>query len=229
MSKKEGIYNAYSQVTLKMNEESLNRSFVVLLIAAIIVSVGSTIINLSSLQRIGGITGFAQSAQGTVTFSVNESVSIALLDDNVDFGQCLLNTSGIVSYQSNEVNGTTVSGFSCDGLSDGVDYMVLENDGNVDVLVNLSSNVSGTEFINSPTSRGAFWFMATENETNSCGSGLANSWVNITQAAQNYGVCSNLTNINDNDALNIWFRLDLPDDTAVGTRDAQITFSAVKV
>ncbi len=212
-----------------MDEESLNRSFVVLLIAAIVVSIGSTVINLSSLQRIGGITGFAQTAQGTVTFSVNESVSITLDDDTIDFGECVLNNSGMITYESNVTNGTSVQGFSCDGLAGGPDYMVIENDGNVNVLVNLSSNVSGTQLIESPTSRGAFWFVAGENETNSCASGLASSWVNITAAAQEYGVCGNLSNIDDNDALNIWFRIDLPDDTPSGAKSAGITFSAVKI
>lgn len=212
-----------------MDEESLNRSFVVLLIAAIVVSIGSTVINLSSLQRIGSISGFALSAQGTVSFSVNESVSISLTDNTVNFGECVLNNSGLITYMSNETNGTTISGFYCDGLSSGPDYMVLENDGNVNVLVNLSSNVSGVNFIGSPTNRGAFWFMATENETGSCTGTLANSWTNISAAdPTTYSVCTNLTNVDTNDALNVWFRLDLPDDTTVGTKSAQITFSAVK-
>ncbi len=213
-----------------MDAEKLNQGLVVMLVAAIVVSIGSTLISLNKLSVIGGITGFATSDVGTVTFQVNESTSITLTDNSVDFGTCILNNSGFITYDSDITNGTSVQGFYCDGLSAGEDYMVLENDGNVNVSVTLQSDVDGPGFTGSPTSRGEFWFKAAEEEVGSCTGTLADSWVNISQSAFDYNVCDDFKNVDGNDALKIWYRIVLPDDVpAAGVKTAQITFSAVKV
>lgn len=213
-----------------MNNEKLNQGLVVMLVAAIVVSIGSTLISLNKLSLIGGITGFATSDTGTVQFQVNESTSIVLTDNTVDFGTCVLNTSGLVTYDSDVVTGNSNSSFNCDGLST-EDYMVLENNGNVNVSVTLESSVNGPGLTQSPTSRGEFWFKAGNDEAGSCTSGLASTWTNISQASPTtYTVCSHLINVDTNDAIKIWYRIVLPDDTPSGTtHSASITFNAVKV
>ena len=214
-----------------MNNEKLNQGLVVMLVAAIVVSIGSTLISLNKLSMIGGITGFATTDVGTVTFQVNESTSITLTDDSVDFGTCVLNNSGLVTYDSDTTNGTAIAGFYCDGLTDGEDYMILENNGNVNVSIDLESNVNGPGLTQSPTSRGEFWFTAAEDEAGSCTGTLADSWTNISDSSPTtYNVCTDFKSLDDNDALKIWYRIVLPDDTPAGsTHSASITFNAVKV
>ncbi len=204
--------------------EEANKGLVALLVAAIIVSIAGTLVSLNKLNQLGALTGFATTQQGKVNFTVSSQVSITLTDNLVDFGTCDINNTATLYYESNE---TYSASPSCSGLTTAADYMVLENNGNVNVSVTLQSNKDEETFINAPSStEDQFAFMAWNDEANSCGSGLPTKWVNITAAATPYTVCSNLDFEDPSDSIKIAFRIGLPPDTVPETKEATITFTA---
>jgi hypothetical protein len=211
-----------------VNDETVNKGIITLLVAAIVVSVGSTLISLDRLSSIGGITGFATTQQGTVIFNVNESLSITLIDNEVDFGECLLNTStgGMITYDSDVQWGNTDTNYNCTGLSAvGGDFMILENSGNVDAQINISASSTGADFIDASSGRGSLWFKGNNYLVGSCASGLVSTFTNIS-ATTPYNICGNLTAQATQNQMSIYYRLILPGDTPAGSKTNTITFTA---
>ncbi|HDP73789.1 MAG TPA: hypothetical protein ENN46_02410 [Candidatus Woesearchaeota archaeon] len=210
-----------------MNDETINKGIVTLLVAAIVVSVGSTLISLDRLSAIGGITGFATVQQGTVIFNVNETLSITLLENTVDFGECILNisTGGIIQYDSDVVYGNLNNAYNCTGLSTGDEYMLLENSGNIDASINISAAKTGSAFIEASSTRGSLFFKGKDDKVGSCASDLQDSFMNFS-TTDHYLLCSNLTSHATANTMRIYYRLILPGDTPAGEKSNTITFTA---
>lgn len=216
-----------------MANDKTNFGIVVLLIAAIAISIGSTLVSLDRLSSLGGLTGYAAEASGTVMFAINETLQIELTDNEVNFGTCALNSTsgGFINYTSDLQTGTSSEyqtlGFGCDGLTDvDGDYMILANVGNVDANVTLKSDKNGVELIEASTYEGEFWYKAGNKETDACKTGLQETWTNISQADFAYPLCGNFTAPDLEDELYIWFGLLLPSTTVPGDKTASITFTA---
>jgi len=143
-------------------DEVSNRTLAVLLVVAVVVSLGGTLISLERLSRIdvpvfSGITGFASST-GNITFTVSELVEINLSTLDINFGSgnydsvaaqgadkyCQLATfkwedgPGPTPTTFDQV-GPNCTGFTAPGgfSNQGIN---ITNTGNVNVTLNMSCN-----------------------------------------------------------------------------------------
>ncbi|MBN1156996.1 hypothetical protein JXA85_05235, partial [Candidatus Woesearchaeota archaeon] len=117
-------------------EEISNRALAVLLVAAITISLGGTIL---SLNKLGGlrmaekempITGRALTEEGYVNLSISSGISITTTDNNrIDFGSCAPQ-GGVFTEITSMANASI-----CDGAVNvtGSKNITVRNNGNVNV------------------------------------------------------------------------------------------------
>lgn len=215
-----------------MDEEISNKGLAVLLVLAIVVSIGGTLI---SLNRIGtGITGYVTQT-GTATLNIQELVQITLTDASVDFGTCALNSSTVLTYISNSTNNQSLEdpASQC-SFPDGVpDVFTLENTGNKNVNLTIGSDTSAADFVNAPSQELKTFAFAGMPRIGTgeigCVEGLQNSFTNFTAASTEYLLCNNFTTVSDADEIDIAFMVTLPPDAASGQRVATITITAENI
>jgi len=195
-----------------------NKTLGLLLVAAIVVSVGGTFFSLDKLDGFS-TTGYATDGTGAVNLSINTSVSIKMNDSVIDFGTCTI-PSGGATFSSNNTAASANNTY-CNGTFP--DLMTVENDGNTnaDVVVSVDGTPSGI-YANAATASMDF-------KTESVGSGCAtpHDWTTFVSAGTDYSACGNLTTPTDSDQFNFYVRLTLP-DTATNNGDTSmgITFTA---
>lgn len=133
--------------------EDTNRALALLLVAAIIVSLGGTVVSLNKLGQMGemSLTGFATSSEaGRVNLSVSENTVLDITWSTIDFGSgyvatgcdnCSMDTlsTGNTNAACCHNDWNTTSGFQ--------DGFWIENKGNTVVNVQLVSNASAVGFI----------------------------------------------------------------------------------
>lgn len=216
-----------------MNEEISNRGLAVLLILAIVISIGGTLISLNVIGT--GITGYAISQSGTAMLNIEGLVQITLTDGSINFGTCDLSSSLVLTYDSNSTQNQSLEDPTSQcTFPDGVpDVFTLENSGNENVNLTINSDTSAADFINAPgSSLKTFAFAGMERITtgeNGCVEGLRTSFTNFTEASTEYLLCNNFTTAADSDEIDIAFRVTLPPDAASGQRTAIITITAEKI
>ncbi|MBU0758410.1 MAG: hypothetical protein KKF44_10155 [Nanoarchaeota archaeon] len=222
-------------------EDISNRTLATLLIAAIVITLGGTIMSLNRLSQVGGpsffpVTGRGTTDTGKVNVTIQSSQSIRLMGTTIiDFGAGNVNASDS-TCNTNGVNVTTVDSgtneLDCWLVSDavqlvGTDFDV-ENDGNVDVAVNISGK-SNQSFI---TTSGDFsatdykWQFGSENTPGDvdCEAGEPTGWVHF---GENETLCTRLPwEDEENDNLTVNVMLRFPANTTAGLFSDTVTFSA---
>ena len=168
-----------------------NKTLSVLLLAAIVVSLGGTFI---SLNRLGDLPTIGHATDtGTVDLNIESLLSITTADSNaINFGTCEL--SGPDANQMITINSETVGGLEsagegdnggCEGYTEAVPIAV-RNNGNVDVEVQMEVNNTGTAeggtFLNSGDTG------STDSEFNY--KLLDDGWVHVTSGDQMAGGCT---------------------------------------
>lgn len=172
-----------------------NKTLGLLLVAAIVISIGGTIISLNKLDGVS-TTGYATNNEtGTVTLTVPEALSIVLNDSDIDFGTCTLNTTRGYNFVDSLRSGTTYNNAECTLPNGFPDYIIIRNDGNVNANVSLRTNTNGSTLFNDGGSSMAYQI---DNGTSpGCAGGavMQDSYLNFTVvgASNDYVVCSNLT------------------------------------
>jgi len=181
-----------------MNEMS-NRTLALLLVGAIVISLAGTFISLSKLSRISGLTGLAVDTDENATVTLNilsrTEVNWTVFEINwgsgyVDSGYsgCNLSTHGLngsrTGIYSTEGDGCDTDSFNSTARSgDTTSGLVLENVGNKNVTLNITSTKNAAEFIGGTDP--IYWFNVTDNtamggETYSC--------MNVDIDADDYGL-----------------------------------------
>ncbi len=195
-----------------------NKSLALLLVAAIVISLGGTLI---SLQKIGetGITGMAESGKINVSVTSNAACKI---DSNVSFGSGYPPTAGTYDLSSNIDNSAFEAGFTdCSGSNCG---MQINNTGNEDLNVNFSS-AQNASFIGGPDVVAAdFEFMSRDGDNSGSEGGCqagTQTWTDVTTSET--VICSNLTPSASADMMTIEYNVTLREDTPTGSKGASIT------
>ena len=209
-----------------MNKIS-NKTIVLLLALAIVISLGGTFISLNKLSKLGVplITGMGSSGSGRVNLSIEQAISIKVLG-NVSFGSGYTNTSSTYAIlESNDTkaqNGTWNWGHN-------VDFTV-ENDGTVAIELNLTPTKDANGLIGGTNPK--YQYAYTWNETpNTCYEKCpdGNKYKNFTDftIVENC-LCYNLSYVDSRDQLNVSIRLQIPVEPGFGPviRNDTITFSA---
>ncbi|MEM4397282.1 MAG: hypothetical protein QW757_01495 [Candidatus Woesearchaeota archaeon] len=215
-----------------------NRTLALFLVLSIVVSLGATIYTLNKLNP--GITGKVTQS-GKVNLTVQNSISILLLNNLIDFGVGYVNTS------CNEIHN---NGKNFSNLTAGSSYIdnsdcwvadniyqptsfIIENNGNVNVSLKVAGPSPGA-FFSGYT--GVFeknlTLIARNNEPNSCASGLY-SWptYNWVEFSENKTICNNLKYYPDSeDSIAIDVNVLIPVDLQSGVyENSSIEFFAQQV
>jgi len=210
-----------------------NRTLAILLVTAIVVSLGATVSTLNRLST--GASGRAISDMGDVQLIISSTVSIRLLNDSIDFGSGYVNdTCDITSGAVN--NATLTAGATYDDTNadncwlEAVETptsLHIENDGNSNVTLKVLGPTNETFFTGTDSiaydgsNPYALQFQARNYEADSCtstGGNLLDSWIDF--GGVNRTICTNFqyTGV---DELAIDIRaiipVDLPADTYQNT------------
>ena len=155
-----------------MAGEISNRTLAILLVVAIAISLGGTILSLDKLGQISMPTGAATDT-GTATINVTSQASIIFKVTSVDFGAGWVNSTQADTCEMTAVNTTDGSASTaCIGAGAGTQWgsgksgFVIENNGNVNLTVDVECNRNWSNFVGIPS--GGFRFMLYNNETGSC-------------------------------------------------------------
>ena len=197
-----------------------------LLIAAVLITVVGTIVNSFRIAQLyKSITGYAATDTGYVEVNVSSNVSITLPQNTVDFGSGYLKSGA--SYVDLQSNDTTVPSNWVNTSVYNPSDLILENNGNTNVSVNVTSNVTAADFIGGDNP--AFMFAAENNEANSCVGTLQSSYTELTTTSPGKNVCTNLAAVGNNSLkIHILLRVSTGASTT-GKETAELTFSASPV
>lgn len=128
-------------------DEISNKTLAILLIGAIIISLGGTLISLNRLARIKvpSITGFYGSdEEAIVQLDITGIVQVNFTIDTIDWGSGYVNSSEdfcvLNSYDA-------AIGANCTGFTPQTAGLVLENIGNTNATLNISMSKDAADFI----------------------------------------------------------------------------------
>jgi len=213
-------------------EEISNKTLAILLIAAIVISLGGTLISLNRLARIKVpiVTGFLPGApeQAIVQLEITSLVQINFTTDTIDWG------SGTVATDKNfcVLNSYDAAiGANCTSFTANTAGLVLENVGNRNVTLNITMQKTAANFITG-TGPVCKWNMS-NLESNSC-PGIAltpGAWQTCATTA--VVVCNSTGNgflsTDGNDTLNFDVLVQIPGDAAPGAKSNVMTASAALI
>jgi hypothetical protein len=224
-----------------------NKTLAVLLVLAIIVAVGGTIISLDRFGKLG-ITGMpvvnASESTGSTSVSIAANAQITLRVETVAFGSWRINgsTSTKNCTLTSRINGTTNAGntFSpfaflassdCINVSnnDAPDAFELENTGSETFLnITMNASTNHTAFISGEASDLRRYRII--EEVNACndGSSTGNETTGTIDNVTTY-ICNNFNVSDTQDAIAIQVNLTLPSTTPAGTYSDTITFKGAMV
>ena len=126
-------------------EEISNKTLAILLIAAIVISLGGTLISLNRLARIKvpiitGLYGLPEEA--IVQLDITSLVQVNFTTDTINWG------SGIISSNYCVLNSYDAAiGSNCSGFTPNTAGLVLENIGNKNVTLNITMEKDAASFI----------------------------------------------------------------------------------
>ncbi|MBN1503330.1 hypothetical protein JW930_07360 [Candidatus Woesearchaeota archaeon] len=221
-------------------EDISNRTLALLLIIALVISFGGTIVSLNRLSKISlpGIvptTGRGTTEYGSTNITVLNALSIRLVENSVDFGVGRVNETTTCANQgfANMVSGNSAYDDEGDcwiestGGSPTTGFIV-ENDGNINASVSIRGPTNAHFFESySGSNPYGLWWRANASD-NGC-AGSRNDSVYI-QFDQNETLCTNVMwdgTVND-DTLAVMVNLTIPKDLPDGDyENTSITFYAI--
>ncbi len=214
--------------------EISNRTIVVLLIVAVLVTIGSVATILSRLNfGIDLLTGMATVQYGTVNVTISATAAISMVYANMSFGSGTLNVPPLGTEVVNTtINSTQNYATSYNSFQASISGIVYRNDGNVPVNVSYTGTAAGL-FIGGTGS--AFKINITNQESGACTYIPFNSsrpehlQYNLSSdvLATSQTICNVSNYANTQDEVNISVWLWIPSDTQTGLKNATLTLTAV--
>lgn len=209
-----------------------NKTLAVMLLAAIVVSLGGTFISLNKLGAIS-TTGHS-TADGTVQLNIATNLEITTDNSGINFGECVLGDNAAGFTINSETPGGNANGnCSTYSVEDGI---TVRNSGNVNALVvfnvdKIGSAQSGTFLNTGSTNSSIAYKLVNEGATvvagtfgAGCNSGLGATSYTIFTNTSDHAVCGNLTT-GANSIMKSHYQIVVP--TAVASGDSVlITFTA---
>lgn len=221
--------------------ELSNRVLAGLLIVAIVVSLGGTLLSLNRISKqipFIPVTGYASNdATGYANLSIYGVLSVAILNSTIDFGtgytepdlNCTMWINGTKGAHDLYSDAATC-GYNWDSTVwevSGETPIIIENDGTTYINVSVQSNATDSEFLPRIGSAGSFgnsgrieqWYV--NNETGSCndtryyhnGKDPIGNWTNVTKSAAAPTIACVCLNATDTkDSMAMGLRVELPSD-----------------
>jgi len=185
-----------------------SNALVILAVLAVIVTL------LTLIVAVNKMTGKATDT-ATANFTINSAASISFITDVINWGSGSVDEIPTFGILDTEGTTTNTTGFTT--VNQG---LTLQNDGNVNVTVNITFSKNAAGFIGgtNPT----FKWKASDNESNSCNSAYNPSFYSGVSNISATNVCSNMPYDDSHDAFDIDLQVEIPED-AVGTKGCVIT------
>jgi hypothetical protein len=219
--------------------EISNKALAILLVVAIAISLGGTVLSLSRLTQVGRpfMTGFAFS-EGTALVNITSTASIVFRENTMDFGTGSVNTSagntecimavedsGLVKHAT---AGDPTDNTTCVGFNAAASELTLENDGNNGLIVQLMSSVDNTSFIGGTNPK--FRWRVVDNESNTCNTALVPAnWIGVNTSSPGTQLCDAMDFRADNDSIDIFINLTIPYDSFKDQRTATLTATGTAI
>ncbi|MGV8161788.1 MAG: hypothetical protein ACP5N2_00465 [Candidatus Nanoarchaeia archaeon] len=212
--------------------ELSNKALTVLLLAAMVISLGGTIVSLNRMNQVEYV-GFATTAQGVVNLSIGSVKSITTADGPiVNFGTCSI-SAGIVDYIDSELSGNT--SIRCPDYAQS--NISVRNDGNSNVSVTLQfSNCgpafgnSGCTFLDTVDNSAALLYKTTSSGrggyTGGCTSGPVTNYVMVNSTDPGLAGCTLLESGATANSFVANFEIGIPNTAPSGLSNVSITFTA---
>ncbi len=170
-------------------------------------------------QHFDSFGAEGEGATGNVSINLTGETSI-MVKYNINYGSGRVDpdkSSAVLdSSLANATNGTWV--FK-------PQYLYIENDGTVNVSVNITSSKTAASFIGGTNPE--FKAKGKTTEANACAGTLQMSYFNVTNTSRS--ICSLLQFGNSFDTFNVSTRLLIPSDAPTGYKESVLTFTAKKV
>ncbi len=167
-----------------------NRTLALLLVTAIVVSLGFTMFSLNKIDQ-ASITGRALTQPGNVTLNIQDATSIYLYKSLVDFGAGYVNTTKATCA----TNATLNASYRYIDSNDNDCWvgttepprptgLALENDGNRNVTITIKGPTPAGFFQGQGAPIANISWKSRNNETGSCVSGLQATFISFDSTAQ---------------------------------------------
>ncbi len=233
-----------------------NKSLATLLIVAIVVSIGGTWLVIDRAPGILQITGAPSTDTGTATVTIESTASVRFAVNTINFGTGKVNTSVGNTECILDSNGTNDSN-KCINFTAQFGNLSLENDGSVNVTVQLASDVAAAAFIGGSGVPPQFKYAVVQNETMSCRNGTGGGgnvislpitsncttingvggnctifpdfWANVNTTSPGTTICQRLLYNNTDDSIGIEVNITIPFDAPAGTKTATFTATATTI
>lgn len=168
---------------------------------------------------ISNFLGFTGKVAGTVNLTVQKLASYNLTVDNINWSYGQVDDGQSFAILAT-TNGTVENG-NWTPVTEG---FVVQNDGNVDLVLDISFGKVAADFIGGTSPEYAY--NITNNESNSCtvaGGFTLGDWNEVTVGTIN--ICSNLSFDDEVDEIRIDFLLKIPEDSYIDARGDTLTVS----
>ena len=207
-----------------------NKSLALLLVAAIIISLGGTIVSLNKLNQVAlgverpVVTGKAVD-YGEVNLTITSNASCEI-EDSVEFGS---DESSVANIDTDTNNPGTWN--DCSGSSPQCRGLVINNTGNVRLNISFNSSVNGTGLLGGGSTVNQFRYYINETEeeqADGCAVPGAATWTVIPRATDTL-VCDDLNFTDDYDEITIEFQVNITPTTPQGLKTAIINVSCQEI
>ena len=213
-------------------EEISNKTLAILLIGAIVISLGGTLISLNRLARIRIpiITGLATD-EATVALEIESLAAVNWTLNAIDWGTGTV-VGGMASCRLDSYNSSLHA--NCTGFTPNSTGLILENIGNKNVTLNISCGKNAADFIGDGTQvNAAYQWNVSELEAGSA-PGLELTPSEWQTAVTTHVVVANITGdgflYEDNtDTLKFDVTVTMASDSPSGSKQDTITAHAVEI
>ncbi len=207
-----------------MTDEISNKTLAMLLVAAIVVSLGGTLVSLNRLGEVG-VSGYATQQSGLANLTIESEVGIYLDDALIFFGsgalngsladsdQAILESNSTNSYPNGTWDWTTADNFG------------LRNTGNVEANVTVTAEDPSVWI----GTNAAAWIAVTNGETgksNACTTDLGDDWQTL--GTSSVVVCGELENTEANNFINLSVRVKVPRGVVNDEKANSVVFNAAE-
>jgi len=223
-----------------MAEEN-NKTIVLALVAAIVISLGGTFLTLNKLDKVGDypiFTGFATNDTGFVNVTIQSLLSIDVNDTEsfIDFGVCNApDTPMTTSISSNYTQGVMNASSSGPGdinctegnLNESAKYIRILNLGNTEANITINTTHDGPDLLTSANAK--IWYNAANFGSGDCMQARATGWNELISNNTEYNVCERLGYLGG-PSLSVYINLTIPFDASTGglARQTILTFAATQ-
>jgi len=216
-------------------DEISNKTLAILLIGAIIISLGGTLISLNRLARvrIPSITGFGSTDTAGVNLTISTLAEVNWTTDSINWGSGTVATG--LGFCVLDTMQDSLSA-NCTGFSppDGGGSLVLENIGNKNLTLNISTSNNASDFIgDGATYNAVYKWNASNLEPSSC-PGLAiaeGAWQ--TASTVHTEVCNTTGGGflagDGSDTMIFDVSIEIPNDATPGEKLSTITATIVEI